>query len=86
MLVIKMVDDLYEKEVQQNFIKGLQQVEAIAVKQFNNSFINCTSAQKQQILLGIESRNGYSGEVLVFYGIMKQRSIEGYLSSEYVLK
>lgn len=86
LFVIKMVDDLYEKDVQQNFIKGLEQVEAIAGKRFDDSFINCTSEQKQQILLGIESKKGYSGEVLGFYEIMKQRTIEGYLSSEYVLK
>ncbi len=85
LFVIKMLDDMYEKEVQQNFMKGLKQLEAHAKKQYNNSFIDCTLNQQQEILLGIENKNGYSDIVLGFYKIMKQRTIEGYLSSKYVL-
>ncbi len=85
LFVIKMLDDLYEKDVQQNFIKGLQQLEADTKKQLDKSFINCNSDQKQKILLDIESKKGYSKEVFGFYEIMKQRTIEGYLNSEYVM-
>ncbi|HEV8082987.1 MAG TPA: gluconate 2-dehydrogenase subunit 3 family protein [Chitinophagaceae bacterium] len=85
LFVLKMVDDMYEKEVQQNFITGLDYLEADAKRQFDQSFANCNADQKQKVLLDIESKKGYSKEVFDFYAIMKQRTIEGYLNSKYVM-
>ncbi|MEO5889509.1 MAG: gluconate 2-dehydrogenase subunit 3 family protein [Ferruginibacter sp.] len=86
LFALKMLDDMYEKEVQQNFIAGLEHLENNTRKQFDQSFINCTIVQQQQVLLDIESKKGYSKEVLDFYEIMKDRTIQGYLNSEYVMK
>ena len=85
LFVLKMVDDMYEKEVQHNFIYGLKQLESDTKRQFDQSFVNCTIEQKQKMLLGIESKKGYSKEVFDFYEIMKKRTIEGYLNSKYVM-
>lgn len=85
LFVLKMVDDLYEKEVQQDFIAGLDRLEADTKKRFEQSFINCNADQKQAVLLDIESKKGYSKEVFDFFAIMKQRTVEGYLNSKYVM-
>ena len=85
LFVLKMVDDMYEKEVQQNFITGLDYLEMDVKKEFNQSFEKCSEAQKQKVLLDIESKKGYSKEVLDFFAIMKQRTVEGYLNSKYVM-
>jgi gluconate 2-dehydrogenase subunit 3-like protein len=85
LFVLKMLDDLYEKEMQQRFIEGIKQLEAGTKTQFGKSFIDCTADQKQKILFGIESKKGYGQEVLDFYEIMKARTIEGYLTSKYVM-
>lgn len=85
LFALRMLDDMYEKQVQQNFVTGLKQLEANTKKQFDESFVNCTIEQKQKMLLGIESKKGYSKEVFDFYEIMKQRTIEGYLNSKYVM-
>jgi len=86
LFVMKMVDDMYEEDVQQNFLKGLNQLEANTRKRFDNSFASCTADQQQKMLLDIESRKGQTSEILNFYAIMKQRTMEGYLSSKYVLR
>ena len=85
LFVLKMVDDMYEKEVQQNFIAGLDYLEVDTKKQFDQSFANCSVDQKQKVLLDIESKKGYSKEVFDFFAIMKQRTIQGYLNSKYVM-
>ena len=85
LFALKMLDDLYEKEAQQDFIAGLEQLENGTKKQFDRSFIDCTIQQKQKILLDIESKKGVPKETADFYAIMKQRTVEGYLNSKYVM-
>lgn len=85
LFVLKMVDDMYEKEVQQNFITGLEYLEVDTKKQFDQSFAKCSKDQKQRILLDIEGKKGYSKEVIDFFTIMKQRTIQGYVNSKYVM-
>ncbi|MDB5280807.1 MAG: gluconate 2-dehydrogenase subunit 3 family protein [Ferruginibacter sp.] len=85
LFALKMLDDMYEKEVQQNFFTGLSQLENAAKKKFNKSFLDADAAQKEQVLLDIESKKEYDKEVFDFYAIMRQRTIEGYLNSKYVM-
>ncbi len=85
LFALKMLDDMYEKEVQKNFMYGLKQFDAEATKQFNRSFTGCTTEQKQKLLLDIENKKGDSPEIIDFYTIMKQRTIQGYLNSKYVM-
>ena len=40
LFALKMLDDLYEKEAQQDFITGLEQLENGTKKQFDKSFID----------------------------------------------
>ena len=86
LFVLKMVDDLYEKEVQKDFITGLNYLEADTLKRFDKSFADCSEDQKQKLLLDIESKKGYCKEVFDFFTIMKKSTIEGYLNSKYVMK
>jgi hypothetical protein len=85
LFVLKMLDDCYEKEVQDKFITGLDQLEKATNKRFGNSFVKCTGEQKEKILLEVEDKQGYPGEVFQFYEIMKRRTIEGYMTSKYVV-
>ena len=85
LFVLKMVDDMYEKEAQQSFITGLDNLEAYTKKYFEQSFTKCSIAQKQKILLDIESKKEIPKEVVDFFVIMKQRTVQGYMNSKYVL-
>lgn len=74
LFVLKMLDDCYEPEEQQQFIAGL--------KTFENK------EGKELAQLVSDANNGKSGipeEVSRFYKIMKSRTIGGYLNSKYVM-
>ena len=81
---LKMLDDCAEKEKQDAFVKGLNEINDISKKKFNNKFIDCTVPQRENILTGIEAKNGYSKDVQSFYGMMKHFTIQGYMTSKYV--
>lgn len=85
LFVLKMLDDCYEKDVQQKFVQGLDQLENSTKKRFGNSFVNCTVDQKEKVLRGVENKAAYLPEVHDFYNVMKERTIQGYLTSKYVL-
>ena len=66
LFALKMLDDMYEKEVQQDFITGLEQLENDTKKQFDRSFIDCAIQQKQKVLLDIINKKGDPREALDF--------------------
>jgi hypothetical protein len=81
--VQKMVKDCYDQKVQQNFSKGIEAIEAQSSKAFGTGFSDATKAQKLQVLEGIDK----SGDVdqKAFLGLVKNLTIQGYMSSEYVM-
>lgn len=85
LFALKMLDDLYEKEVQQNFITGLGNLEKYTKMAHNKSFLDCTIQQRQEVLQYIEIKKVNFKDAFDFYTIMKQRTVEGYLNSKYVM-
>lgn len=86
LFVLKMVDDCYEKTEQQQFIKGLDQLKEKSFDLFSKSFQKLTVTQKQSMLTDVQdAKNGSSEELSAFYKIMKDRTIDGYLNSKYVM-
>jgi hypothetical protein len=85
LFVLKMVDDCYEKADQDQFVAGLNELDKAAKKRFGNSFLKCQAGEREELLQGVEQENGYAAEVYAFYKIMKQRTIQGYMTSRYVL-
>jgi hypothetical protein len=85
LFTLKMLDDCYEKEVQQKFISGLNNLDAYANNRFADSFVKCTPQQQQEILHDAENKKTKDQDISGFYEIMKERTIEGYLTSKYVL-
>jgi hypothetical protein len=85
LFVLKMLDDCYEKEDQDKFIAGLKQLETHAKKQFGNSFTGCTVTQRQQLLEEIENNKNAEENIARFYDIMKDKTIQGYMNSKYVM-
>ena len=81
---LKIVDACYEKEAQEKFAKGLEQVAEMAEKNYNNSFINCTLHQKQNIVSDLENKKAPE-EALEFYKHIKSLTIQGWQTSKPVL-
>ncbi|GAB3509510.1 gluconate 2-dehydrogenase subunit 3 family protein [Emticicia fontis] len=78
----KMLQDCYEAPVSENVKSGLISTDAIAQKQFGKAFAECDTQQKQQILLGFEK--GEDTRLKDFYSLIKNLTILGYTTSEYV--
>jgi hypothetical protein len=78
----KMLQDCYEAPVSENVKNGLAATDATAQKQFAKSFSNCDTSQKQQILLGFEKSE--DTKLKEFYSLVKNLTILGYTTSEYV--
>lgn len=81
--VLVMVDDCRGPEDQKLFEKGLGQIETIADRQYSNSFAECTSRQKENIVAGV--LNGKDNETKQFLTLVKRYTVEGFLQSKYVL-
>ena len=79
----KMINDCYEKNSQDDFKKVLDTVETISKGAYNQSFINLSVPQKEELLKKMEvSKDAKQKE---FYALVKNLTIQGYTTSEYVM-
>lgn len=81
---LTMVDDCYEKEKQESFLKGLDEVNDLSKKQFNTTFLKATPQQRQELLTKIDKKE-FEGKVTDFYPKMKGLTIQGFMKSKYVM-
>jgi hypothetical protein len=79
-----MLADCYEKKMQDKVQKNLLKLDALAQSQHQQGFSTLSLAQKQTFLLRIEK--GEDPDLIEVYGLLKNLSIQGYTSSEYVLR
>ncbi|CAM3529944.1 gluconate 2-dehydrogenase subunit 3 family protein [Pontibacter korlensis] len=84
LFALKMLDDCYEAEEQQSFMKGMDAFEELTKKQTGNSFVDLSSKQKNEVIAAVNAKNAPE-EVLAFYEILKNQTIKGYLNSELVM-
>ena len=83
LFVQKMVADCYEPKDQEAFKSGLDDIEKTAQLIHNQSFTALNTAQKEEILRGVSlSTNAQQKE---FFASIKNLTIQGYTSSEYVM-
>ena len=85
LFVLKMLDDCYGKTAQEKFIKGIDALDAYAQKTAGSPFVKCSQAQQRQWLNEAENEKAVSLDIFYFFSIMKERTLEGYLTSQYVL-
>lgn len=85
LFVLKMLDDCEEKTDQQQFIKGLDQLKQKSFDLHSKSFQKLTVREKQSILTDLQDPKTGTPELSAFYKMMKDRTIDGYLNSQYVM-
>ncbi len=92
--VLRMVDDCYETENQQEFTSGLEQVERIAKKRFNNSFLAIKPEERKTLLTDLDQNSANEFLALApdekdntkaFYTLVKRHGVQGYLSSQFIM-
>ena len=84
LFALKMLDDCHEEAEQRTFFKGLSYFQEHTEKQFGSPYSKLASAEREQALLTMENENTPS-DGQVFFTILKRRTIEGYLNSQYVM-
>jgi hypothetical protein len=81
---LRMLDDCYEKEEQETFLKGLKAVDELTKEKHNTSFAAASAAQKKGIVSVLEAKKA-SADAQAFYQLMKQLTIQGYTTSKPVM-
>ena len=80
----KLIDDCYEKPVQDNVKKQLQALDASAKESFGKSFTICTQQQRQEALLKFSSST--IKEEKDFFELLKNETIRGFNTSQKVMQ
>lgn len=81
--VQKMIADCYEPEVQENIFKGLETVEQLAKQTYGKSFGAAATPQREEVLTRMEI--SIDPDWASFYKLVKELTLQGYLTSEYYL-
>ena len=81
--VQKMVKDCYDSKTQANLASGISNVDEQSVQRFGKSYSDASKEQKLQLLQEIEK--GSDSNQRAFLSMVKNLTIQGYMTSEYVM-
>jgi len=79
----KLIDDCYEKEVQDNVKAQLKGLEESAKAKHRNSYNDCTQAQREELLLKLSMSENKAEKD--FFNLMKTETIRGFNTSQKVM-
>jgi Gluconate 2-dehydrogenase subunit 3 len=82
-LIQKLVADCSDKETQDTFTKGLATVNDLAQQSFSKPFVEGDATQRMALLTQMSQSTEPAQKN--FYGLVKNMTIRGYMSSEYVM-
>lgn len=85
LFILKMLDDCSSKTDQDNFFKGLRQLDDVSRKRTGASFAEAGAAQREAILTAIGDRKIPGDELNFFYSTARKLTILSYSSSQYFL-
>ncbi|GAC1425112.1 MAG: hypothetical protein NVSMB7_01320 [Chitinophagaceae bacterium] len=87
LFALKMVDDCFKPEDQQQFMKGMEQFEKECKSQFGKHFTDCPKQQKDAFIGSLEaSKNkNQKNDTQYFYATIKRLTIQAYTTSQFYL-
>jgi hypothetical protein len=80
----KLIDDCYEKDVQDNVKLQINSLEKSAKTKFQRSFVDCSQLQRQELLLTLSSSNVRAEKD--FFTLIKSETIKGFNTSQKVMQ
>jgi hypothetical protein len=80
----KLIDDCYEKDVQDNVKFQLDGLEKSAKNKFKKSFVDCRQPQRQELLVELSSSNVKTEKD--FFTLIKSETIKGFNTSQKVMQ
>ena len=81
--VQKMVADCYDKKAQDNLSNGLTTLDGLAQKSYSKPFAEGDTAQRTALLTQLSQSSDAAQKD--FYSLVKNLTIRGYMTSEYVM-
>ncbi|GAB3557152.1 hypothetical protein GCM10027577_45800 [Spirosoma fluminis] len=81
--VQKMMADCYEAPVQETFKRGLDAIDTVAKERFVQPFLTCDTTQRLAVLQAMETAS--ESDRKSFYALLKNLTIQGFTTSEYVM-
>jgi hypothetical protein len=85
LFALKMIDDLSKKEDQQQFLRGLREIDGLSKKRLNTPFAKAAPAQREELLKSIETDAAISEDAKAFYKKLKGLTVQAYLTSKFYL-
>ena len=79
----KLIDDCYEKEVQDNVKAQLKGLKETAKRIHHRSYNDCTQAQREELLLKLSSSENKAEKD--FFNLIKSETIRGFTTSQKVM-
>jgi len=80
----KIIDECYEKPVQDNVKKQLQTLDTSARTAYGNAFTGCTSRQREELLM--KCSDSRKKEEKDFFDLIKSETIRGFNTSQKVMQ
>jgi hypothetical protein len=81
--VQKMVTDCYDAKTQSSFTSGISNLDQQSVQKSGKSFADSSKEQRLQLLKDLEASSDMAQKG--FFSLVKNLTIQGYLTSEYVM-
>ena len=81
--VQKMVKDCYDSKTQTGFASGISNLDEQSVQKFGKSFADSSKDQRLQLLKELEASSDMAQKG--FFSLTKNLTIQGYMTSEYVM-
>lgn len=85
LFVLKMLDAVYAKDQQEQFVKGMKEFDKLSQEKFDKSFVDCNVLQKEEMVRNCINNKDVSNDVSAFFKIMKKLTVQGYMTSKYYL-
>jgi hypothetical protein len=79
----KLIDQCYEKDVQDNVKTQLNALEVATKASYKKSFAKCDQQQRQELLLGLSASEQKSAKD--FFNLIKSETINGFTTSKEVM-
>ncbi len=84
--ILTMLGDCYEKDIQDEFLAGFEELNATTKEQYGKTFMKMQDRERNNILSTLATAEIPPEKQVNFVSLVKSLTITGYMSSKYVLQ
>lgn len=81
-----MVTGCFEEDIQKEFYEGFDELDKVTKEKYNSSYPKLTTEQRIECLSTMEKADEDSDKKINFVAFVKDLTITGYMSSQYILE